>query len=79
VRSPKPNSVVLAHDAVGTAQSSQQVVDMHHLVDRIRRPGLLAVAKRSIGDYDISVFDRSEIKLDRLAVNVLGNLALKTD
>ena len=43
----------LANHAVWTAELVQKLVDVHHLVGRVRRAGLLSVAKRCIGQVDI--------------------------
>ena len=65
----------LADHAVGAAELVQQLVDVHHLVGRVRRAGLLAVAERRVGQVDVfgHIFrDASIVERDlrRLGVRV---------
>ena len=63
---------------LGPPSLREQVVDVHHLLDGVRRPRLLAVAERRVGDDDVPVLDRGEVELHRLAVDVLDGRARRT-
>ena len=69
----------LPHHAVGPAEFRQQVVDVHHLVDGVRRPGLLAVAERGVGDVDVPRLERLRVELDLLSVDHLDHRAAESD
>ena len=69
----------LPDDAVRPAQLRHHVVDADHLVGRVRRPGLLAVAEGRVGDEDVAVLHRGRIELHRLAVDVFDHGAVEAD
>jgi len=69
----------LADHTVRTTQFGQQIIDMHDLIHRVRRSGLLAVAKSSIGDMNIPRARRLRIELDGLAVDVFNQRTVEQD
>ena len=47
----------LTNDTIGPAKTRQHIVDFDHLVDRVGRSRLLAIAKRRVGYDNVTVLD----------------------
>ncbi len=69
----------LANHAVRPAQLGQQVIDVDHLVGRVRRPSLLAVAEGRVGDENVAGLDGRRIELHRLSVDLFDHRPVEAD
>ena len=69
----------LPDDAVRAAEFGQQVVQMDHLLDAVRRAGLLAVAERGVRDDDVAGPDRGRIEFDDPAVDRFQQRSVEFD
>ena len=69
----------LPYYSIRAAKTAQKVVDMHHLVNSIRRTRLLAVAESRIANQDVPVFNSSEVKFHCFAVYIFNNRSFKAN